>query len=105
MNKPSKFQYQTSDYKDVRWMKLRNEVLIRDQYKCQACKGVIEIQVHHVRYVKHGKIWDSPMKDLVTLCKDCHGKIHQILKMHLKEPKGRHPLQIGKRRAVKGKVR
>lgn len=71
-------------------MELRNSILIRDGYKCQACKGVEHLQVHHVKYVKGGKIWDSPAKDLVTLCGACHEKIHGILKIYLQPPKGRH---------------
>lgn len=93
------------DYSDVKWMELRNRALIRDGYKCQACAGVIGLQVHHVRYIKGGKIWDSPLHDLVTLCKECHKKVHGILRKSLEAPKGRHKLDIGKRRAIKGKVR
>ena len=88
MNKPSKKTSNRGDYIDVRWMELRNRALIRDGYKCQACSGVNALQVHHVKYVKGGKIWDSPLKDLVTLCCECHKKIHGILKIYLEPPKG-----------------
>jgi 5-methylcytosine-specific restriction endonuclease McrA len=93
MNKPSK-RYDGNqgrgEYRDVRWMELRNSILIRDGYKCQACKGVEDLQVHHVKYVRGGKIWDSPAKDLVTLCRECHKKVHEVLKTYLAPPKGRH---------------
>lgn len=105
MNKPSKLDLSRGEYSDVRWMKLRNAALERDGYKCQACKGVDRLQVHHVKYIKGGRIWDSPMKDLVTLCESCHKGIHEILKIHLRDPKGRHGRSIDKRRAIRGKVR
>ena len=105
MNKPSK-QFEDGkgrgEYKDVRWIQLRNSILIRDGYKCQACNGVEDLQVHHVKYIKGGKIWDSPAKDLVTLCRECHKKVHAILKTYLKPPKGRHNVK-GYGRSVKKK--
>ena len=86
-------------------MELRNSILIRDGYKCQACKGVEELQVHHVKYIRGGKIWDSPAKDLVTLCRECHKKVHGILKLHLQEPKGRHSAKGWDGKSKGGRVR
>ena len=83
-------KHSPGDYSDVRWMELRNKALIRDGYKCQACGGVDSLQVHHVRYIKGGKIWDSPLHDLTTLCKECHKKVYAILKDGLKAAKGIH---------------
>ena len=103
MNKPTDlFQGKgRGDYSDVRWLQLRNDVLIRDGYKCQACEGVESLQVHHVKYVKSGKIWDSPQKDLVTLCRVCHVKVHSVLRTYLQEPKGRHSAKGWKKKSGK----
>ena len=59
--------------KDPRWQKKRLRVLDRDGWTCQVCWETEEtLHVHHLKYAKSGNPWDSPMKDLQTLCEDCH---------------------------------
>ncbi len=63
--------------KDVRWQKLRNKVLERDSYTCQAanCKKTTgSMEVHHLDYIPGIEMWNYPMDMLVTLCSDCHDK-------------------------------
>ena len=72
-------RFSKGDYLDERWKVLRIKVLDRDGWKCTACKAVDDLHVHHVKYVPRGRIWDSPVTDLVTLCKDCHRIVHKIL--------------------------
>ena len=63
------------DYLNPKWRELRAVVLKRDKHTCRKCGSTNkELHVHHLRY--SGKIWDSPISDLVTLCKDCHNEIH-----------------------------
>ena len=56
----------------------RQYVLKRDNYTCQCCKKhkEIKLHVHHIESRKTGS--DSP-DNLITLCKDCHEKVHKGL--------------------------
>lgn len=68
-----------ADYMDPRWRAVRARILTRDHNLCRQCGCTWDLQVHHVRYVKGGRIWDSPDHDLITLCDSCHRKVHKIL--------------------------
>ena len=56
----------------VSWKVVREVVLLRDNKKCQFPEhepnGDKKLHVHHIRYPE----WD--LRDLVTLCEDCHFK-------------------------------
>ena len=66
-----------SDYMNLNngiWTKLREECLKRDSFICQKCGSPHNIVVHHLKYPG---IWgEEELKDLVTLCSDCHDKVH-----------------------------
>lgn len=60
-------------YKDPRWQKRRLQILERDDFCCRKCDDpVTTLHVHHIRYLKGKPPWESPDKDLTTLCQDCH---------------------------------
>lgn len=65
-----------SKYLQPEWLDKRKEILLRDGYKCFLCKATIHLQVHHKYYLKDKEIWDYPNTALMTLCKDCHEKLH-----------------------------
>lgn len=55
----------------------RAYVLDRDNYTCQYCKGKSKdskLEVHHIIFRSQGGSEES--KNLITLCKTCHGKLH-----------------------------
>ena len=57
--------------KSPKWQKKRLEVLNRDNFTCCKCGDTeTELHVHHLKYT--GEPHEAPMKDLETLCKDCH---------------------------------
>lgn len=63
--------------RDSRWQDKRNIILKRDSYKCTNCGGINSLHVHHLKY--SGKYpWNAPDKDLKTLCRWCHEKVHGI---------------------------
>lgn len=63
--------------KDPRWIKRRNEILTRDKNTCQSCGAQDKyLHVHHLNYWDGFLPWEYPDDMLVTLCKDCHKKIH-----------------------------
>jgi hypothetical protein len=50
-------------------------VLNRDTYSCQICGTKdTRLEVHHIRFRSQGG--SNSMDNLVTLCKECHGKVH-----------------------------
>lgn len=60
---------------DERWWRKRLTILIRDKFRCQLCDYFGEkVNVHHLKYT--GMAWEAPDEDLITLCKNCHSKLH-----------------------------
>ncbi len=65
------------------WHARRIQVLVRDRYECQHCgcegTGVDNhvLQIHHRYYVINKLPWDYPDDALMTLCKECHTKLHE----------------------------
>lgn len=66
------------DYKDQlldkRWKDLSNKIKDRDGRKCVVCDSKRKLNVHHKKYT--GMAWEAPESDLITLCEECHSKIH-----------------------------
>lgn len=65
-------EYQTY-LESEKWARLRERVLRRDKYLCQECRKCEATQVHHKTYKR---IFNEPMRDLVSVCKICHKAIH-----------------------------
>ena len=65
------------------WTKKRNSILNRDHHQCVLCGSDYNLQVHHTRYSPGKKAWEYPNAALVTLCKDCHEKVHKDLNHEL----------------------
>ncbi|MEN7549303.1 HNH endonuclease [Rapidithrix thailandica] len=70
-------------YHTSRWRKLARQILIRDNYLCQACKrkGVLtavgekprDHAIDHIQAVRQGgDFWDP--HNLETLCAGCHNR-------------------------------
>ena len=71
---PSHWRKEHGEYiRSRKWKNKRNAVLQRDKYKCKKCGSKKNLQVHHLTY-EHFK--HEPLEDLVTLCRNCHSKIH-----------------------------
>ena len=53
----------------------KEAILNRDNYKCQCCgKKNIRLEVHHIVYRSQGGTDNET--NLITLCADCHSKVH-----------------------------
>ena len=64
----------------------REAVLNRDKYTCQICgKKHTRLEVHHIKYRSQGG--DDNENNLITLCEDCHGDIHDGKIVLTKNPK------------------
>ena len=56
------------------WQQKRRQRLKIDGYRCQLCGSGVNLRVHHITY-EHLHT-DAEIGDLVTLCYDCHEKVH-----------------------------
>ncbi|MBZ5686107.1 MAG: HNH endonuclease [Acidobacteriia bacterium] len=54
--------------------RLRQQVLRRDGWRCQACGTMSNLEVHHKEFRSHSGE-DSEL-NLITLCKQCHAELH-----------------------------
>jgi 5-methylcytosine-specific restriction endonuclease McrA len=55
---------------------LRQQVLRRDGWRCQACGTMTNLEVHHKEFRSHPG--DDSEVNLITLCAPCHREIHQL---------------------------
>lgn len=73
-------------YNCALWEHLRLEVLKEQHNECQLCKdkGLFSeaVTVHHIKYVRQQPELALTKSNLMSLCKECHYKIH-----HKYEPK------------------
>jgi 5-methylcytosine-specific restriction endonuclease McrA len=72
--------------KDDRWFVRRAEILERDDYCCQDClrgknklSSHLKFQVHHKEYINGLMAWEYPDELLITLCRECHAKLHGVI--------------------------
>lgn len=89
--KPKKPKVKNTIYDNLlhndNWKIKRDNILKRDNYTCRYCgrhDGIL--QVHHKYYniYPNGtrpKPWDYPDDALITLCDDCHKRVHKNTKI------------------------
>ncbi|GEQ87434.1 hypothetical protein ULMS_29420 [Patiriisocius marinistellae] len=65
------YEYLTSH----KWKELREKVKLRDNFLCQECKSEKAEEVHHLTYEN---IFNEKLSDLISVCSDCHKKLHKI---------------------------
>lgn len=65
-------EYMNSD----RWRYTRLKRIDLDNGHCQMCGSQFDLEVHHMKYDRLGN--EDIVKDLVTLCRDCHKKLHTL---------------------------
>ena len=64
----------------------REAVLHRDNYTCQCCgKKNCRLEVHHIKFRRDGGTDDE--ENLITLCKECHDRVHAGTVVLDKKPK------------------
>lgn len=79
------------------WRARRNRRLQMAQWRCEACQGRRDLEVHHLTYARIGREWDQ---DLRVLCHACHNAEHQYrMGQH---PIGRVYLKLIRRAAAMG---
>jgi 5-methylcytosine-specific restriction protein A len=67
-------------HKTTKWKNKRGNILRRDEYMCRECnrygKTIEATMVHHVIPVDERPDLGLSSKNLISLCKTCHGKMH-----------------------------
>ncbi len=68
-------------YKSKEWKRLREYILKRDNYMCAECIKVDKVTtcntVHHLVEIREDFSKALDESNLVTICHDCHNKIHK----------------------------
>jgi len=54
--------------------RLRQHVLRRDGWCCQACGAMLNLEVHHKEF--RSRLGDDSEMNLITMCTACHRKRH-----------------------------
>lgn len=74
------------DLNSEEWKSKRKEIIQRDVFTCCACGAFGKtLNVHHLSYDKDRKYWDYPNSNFVTLCSDCHRKLHNLKNGNLRK--------------------
>lgn len=63
-----------ANYKDPRWIEVRDRIRERDNHTCVHCGATgegVTLDVHHMNY-EGEEIWDTPDERLQLLCRSCH---------------------------------
>ena len=67
-------------YKRKEWKRKRKQILKRDNYECQKCKGRGEFSkaqcVHHIKHLEDRPDLALVDGNLVSLCNACHNEEH-----------------------------
>ena len=66
----------------VEWEEKRQLRLRMDGFRCHKCGSAINLQVHHITYERLG---NELMGDLITLCRNCHKRLHDPEPLMVKE--------------------
>lgn len=61
------------------WLFLREKVKVRDNHQCMYCSTQEGLVVHHVLPYKESR--NHEMRELVTLCRRCHGALEARLRL------------------------
>lgn len=57
------------------YARLRKEILARDNWRCQICGCLNNLDVHHLR--RRSALGDDSEANLITLCRECHQASHR----------------------------
>lgn len=77
-NQVTKYKFQEGESSREVQPQLRQLVFERDKYKCQKCNKEEDLQCHHIDPVKVNPIESADIDNCITLCIDCHKKVHKI---------------------------
>lgn len=73
---------QAKEYNSSLWRARCLQIICADGGKCCQCgrkEPDVILQIHHKKYIPGRKPWEYPQEDLITLCKGCHAREHNLL--------------------------
>lgn len=84
LNVSSMYSKNTRLYHEMKWVKFKEKILERDKYICASCgydktKDLFSnklLCVHHLIYASKNMALYADEDNCITLCDDCHKKIH-----------------------------
>lgn len=65
--------------RDPRWLKKREQLLLRRGEKCQSCQSSKHLTIHHGYYRPQGAPWNYEDDTLWVLCWTCHERVQNTL--------------------------
>ncbi|MYL50265.1 HNH endonuclease [Halobacillus litoralis] len=78
-------------YQCKSWRILRLQALERDNYECQECKRKGKVgpgqNVHHIMEVKTYPYLALDLKNVESVCVNCHNKEHKRLEKYIRKKK------------------
>ena len=69
-------------YRKDSWKQRCQQIIEADGNACCDCgrqPPEVVLQVHHLKYEKGKKPWEYNREDLITLCKGCHARRHNLI--------------------------
>lgn len=71
-------------YKDKRWLSVREDALLRDEYLCVRCResgvNTLADMVHHIVPISEDISKAFILTNLMSLCDSCHDKEHMRMR-------------------------
>ena len=71
-----------------KWKQTKLTRLMIDDFKCQQCDKPITAETSHCHHITYQNLGDEGMKDVVSVCPQCHNDIHEFYGKNA----GRYPL-------------
>jgi ATP-dependent DNA helicase RecQ len=56
------------------YKELRLQILVRDNWRCQSCGSLTNLEVHHM--TPRRRAGEDSNENLITLCRSCHKDQH-----------------------------
>ena len=61
-----------------KWKQTKLTRLLIDDFKCQQCNKPITAETSHCHHITYQNLGDEGMKDVVSVCPQCHNDIHEF---------------------------
>ena len=61
-----------------KWKQTKLTRLLIDDFRCQQCDKPITAETSHCHHITYQNLRDERMKDMVSVCPQCHNDIHKF---------------------------
>ena len=61
-----------------KWKQTKLTRLLIDDFKCKQCNKPITAETSHCHHITYQNLGDEGMKDVVSVCPQCHNDIHEF---------------------------